>query len=128
MAFTCLYKVEDILTTEIIKDYLHINNVEEKNLINSMLQASLNAAENYLRRSILGKTWHITYLPPLPHSIKISNLYTHRITNISLINHHYENNTIDKKIYNYNKLEGIISFKNQLYGEMSTAKHFDPLC
>ncbi len=65
-----------------LKSYLYIDHSDDDDLLNRMLQAAREAAEQFTRRSFITQTWKLTYDDNVPFHLDLPNGPVQSITSV----------------------------------------------
>ena len=98
------------------KLYLRVDGTGEDSLITSMIAAAREAAEQYLRRSLITQTWKVAYDDAMPDEVKLPFGPVQSITSVKSITSAGVETTISASTYTLNAAKDTLCFDASVHG------------
>jgi uncharacterized phiE125 gp8 family phage protein len=110
-----LLAVQDkkIMALPEVKNYLRVSFDEDNSLIEDMIKAALNFAENFTGRVLIPKTYKATYCGPIGNEIKLPNSNISDVLNIYIVNTS-KSITLEKRKYKIDYIRKLICFNSAI--------------
>lgn len=102
--------VEPVTLNE-VKLALRIDNNDEDGLLINMIRAAREAAENYLRRSLITQTWQLQYDSCVPNRVALPKGPVQSIESVKIIDSDWNETTMSDAAYYLNAGKEILVFE-----------------